>query len=91
MLSILFIFMEVIQIIFYILGIIFFLSWATFIGVVTYVVWQLYQSVKDAPRDLQLKINHLFESKKMEMAGMAGVFISSLVLGKIKNKIFGKK
>lgn len=83
--------METIQIIFYVLGIIFFLSWAAFLGVVTYVIWQLYQSVKDAPQEIQAKISNLFESKKMEMAGMAGVFISSLILGKIKNKIFGRK
>lgn len=83
--------METLQIIFYILGIIFFLSWAVFLGVVTYVIWQSYQSVKDVPQEIQTRITNLFESKKMEMAGMAGVFLSSLVLHKVKGIFFGRK
>lgn len=83
--------MEILQTIFYILAILFFLSWVVLVGVVSYVIWQMYQSVKDTPQELQTKISTLFSSKKMEMAGMAGVFISSLILGKLKNRFFGRK
>ncbi len=83
--------MEVIQTIFYILGILYFLAWIVFVGVATYAVWQMYQSVKDAPAEIKAKISEVMSSKKFEYASMAGMFVSSIVLSKIKNKIFGKK
>ncbi len=83
--------METVQFIYYILGIITYIMWILLLGVSTYAIWQIYQKVKDTPEELKMKVSELFSSKKMEMASMAGMFMSTLILNKLKNKIFGKK
>lgn len=83
--------METIQSIYYVLGIITYIMWILLLGVSTYAIWQMYQRVKDTPAELKMKVSELFSSKKVEMASMAGMFVSSLILSKLKNKFFGKK
>lgn len=83
--------METVQLVYYSLGILFYIILITFFSVLTYAVWQLYQKVKDAPEEIKEKVTALLSSKKVEMASMAGMFVSSIVLARLKDRFFGKK
>jgi hypothetical protein len=82
--------MEVLQMWFYILAIIFMLSLTIVFVMVGVVLFQIQRLVKEAPERIQSGLSSLFDTDKMKFVSMIGLPVATFLLSRVKG-FFSRK
>lgn len=82
------------QALFYVMAIIFMLSWVVVLIFSAVILWELYSIIKNAPQRIEAKIDakisELVETTQSGILGSIGVSAVTFIISKIKN-LFSRK